>query len=453
LRTPPLILIVEDDPLSLDIFQSQLAAEGYRVLTAIDGEEALAIAETQHPDLILLDIMIPKFDGIEVCRRIKANPSLPFTPIIMVTAKADDVDIIAGLDAGSDEYLTKPVEPAALVARVKSMLRIKALQDTVQDQATQLAEWNRDLEQRVADQLAELERVNRLKRFLSPQVTNVIMSSGSDSFLESHRQEITVVFCGLQGFTLFAETGDPEVVMRIVQQFHTTIGESIFGFEGTVERLAGDGVMVVFNDPVPCLEAPARAVRMAGTMRRRVHELSRAWRKLGYELGLAVGVAQGYATLGKIGFEGRFDYGAIGAVMSVASGLCEEAGPGQILISQRVLAAVGDLVDVESVGERVLRGFLKPAPVYNVLRVKGIDSSASGQRSSPLSRREEEVAAFVAQGLSNREIAERLIISDRTVESHVQSVLNKLGFRTRAQIAGWAVGHVIRTDPPSGHKE
>ena len=460
MRSPPLILIVDDDPSSVDIFQARLSAQGFQISTAATGEEALSVAIEDPPDLILLDIVMPGLDGMEVCRRLKADASLPFIPVVMVTAKADPADIVAGLDAGGDEYLTKPVEASALVARVRSMLRIKSLHDTIQDQArrlqaqgAQLAEWNESLTQRVTDQLAELERVSRLKRFLAPQVANLIVSSGDDSFLESHRREITVVSCDLRGYTSFSEIGDPEEVMRIMRQFHSTIGEIIFGFEGTVERSVGDGVMVMFNDPVPCPDAPARAVRMAATMRQRVAELSRDWRTMGYELGLEVGIAQGYATIGKLGFEGRFEYAAIGTVTNLALRLCEEAGPGQIFISQRVHAAVRDLLDVEPVGERTLKGFLKPVPAYNVLRVKGIDAAISGRRPSPLSRREEEVAVLVSQGLSNREIAERLVISDRTVESHVQSALNKLGFRTRAQIAAWAVGQGIRSDPPPDRKE
>ena len=227
MRTPPLILIVDDNPTNLDILQTRLAVHNYEILTATDGEEALAIAREKQPDLILLDIMMPKMDGIEVCRQLRADPSVPFMPIIMVTAKADSKDVVAGLEAGGDEYLTKPVDHAALVARVKSMLRIKNLHDTVRDQAArleeqsaQLAEWNRTLEQKVAEQLAELERVGRLKRFLSPQLAEIIISKGDEEFLESHRREITVVFCDLRGFTAFSETGEPEEVMEVLREYH-----------------------------------------------------------------------------------------------------------------------------------------------------------------------------------------------------------------------------------------
>ena len=201
--------------------------------------------------------MMPGKDGIQVCRELKADEHLPFMPIILVTAKADPVDIVAGLDAGGDEYITKPVDHAALVARVRSILRIKALHDVVQEQAGRLEEWNRTLEQRVAAQLAEIERLGSLKRFLSPQIA-ALVAAGDEHLLESHRREITVVFCDLRGFTAFAETSEPEEVMGILRQYHEALGELIYRHEGTVEHFAGDGVVVLFNDPLPCPDPSAR---------------------------------------------------------------------------------------------------------------------------------------------------------------------------------------------------
>lgn len=374
MRTPPRILIADDNPMNLDILRARLASHGYEILLARDGAEALAVAVEKLPDLILLDIMMPKMDGIEVCQRLKADGLLPFMPIIMVTAKAGSQDIVAGLEAGADEYLTKPVDQAALVARVKSMLRIKALHDTVQEQAArleaqalQLTEWNRTLEERVAKQLTDLERIGRLKRFFSPQIAEMIVSGGEERLLESHRREITVVFCDLRGYTAFAETTEPEEVMGVLREFHATVGELIFHFEGTLERFAGDGLMVFFNDPVPCPDPAARAVRMAVAMRRRVSELTGRWYRRGYALDLGVGIAQGYATLGKIGFEGRFDYAAIGTVTNLAARLCNEAEGGQILVNQRVYVEVEGLVKAEPLGEVTLKGFLKPVPVFNVV--------------------------------------------------------------------------------------
>ena len=377
MRVPPRILIADDQPMNVDILQTRLAVHGYELLTAADGEEALGVARAQLPDLILLDIMMPKMDGLEVCRLLKGDAALPFMPIIMVTAKADTKDIVAGLEAGADEYLTKPVDQAALVARVKSMLRIKALHDTVQEQADrleaqalQLADWNRTLEQRVAEQLAELERIGRLKRFFSPQLAELIVSTGEEKLLESHRREVTVVFCDLRGFTAFSETTEPEDVMEVLREYHTALGELIFRFEGTLERFTGDGLMVFFNDPIPCPDPAARAVRMAVAMRQRVGELTETWRKRGHQLDFGVGIAQGYATMGKIGFEGRFDYAAIGTVTNLAARLCGEATGGQILISQRVYAAVEALAVAELVGELSLKGFVKPVPAYNLCALK-----------------------------------------------------------------------------------
>ena len=375
MRTPPLILIVDDNLSNLDILQTRLAFHNYDILTAAEGEAGLALAREKQPDLILLDIMMPKMDGIEVCRNIREDPSLPFMPIIMVTAKADSKDVVAGLEAGADEYLTKPVDQAALVARVKSMLRIKELHDMVHEQAAQLEEWNQTLEQRVEQQLVELERIGKLKRFLSPQLAELIVSRDDERLLESHRREITVVFCDLRGFTTFSETGEPEEVMGVLREYHTAVGTLIFRFEGTLERFAGDGLMVFFNDPIPCPDPTARAVRMAVTMRESVGELSENWQKRGHQLDFGVGIAQGYATLGKIGFEERFDYAAIGTVTNLASRLCDEARAGQILISQPVHAAVEDLLEAEPIGELNLKGLHRPVIAYNVLRLKNLNAN------------------------------------------------------------------------------
>ena len=377
MRTPPRILVADDNPANVDILQTRLAVHGYEIVTAGDGEEALAVAREKQPDLILLDVMMPRMDGLEVCRRLKADTALPFIPIILVTAKADTKDIVAGLEAGGDEYLTKPVDQGALVARVKSMLRIKALHDTVHEQAGrleaqagQLAEWNKTLEQRVADQLAELERVGRLKRFFSPQLAELIVAGGAEDPLKTHRREVTVVFLDLRGFTAFAETSEPEEVMGVLREYHVEMGRLILEHEGTLERFTGDGMMIFFNDPVPVPNPAERAIRMAVVMRERVADLIAKWRKLGYELNFGVGVAQGYATIGAIGFEGRWDYGAIGTVTNLAARLCGEAQGGQILVSSKVAAAVESLIDAEEVGPLTLKGFLKPVPAFNVLRLK-----------------------------------------------------------------------------------
>jgi class 3 adenylate cyclase len=370
MRTPARILIVDDNAANVDILRARLAAHGYEIVTATDGEEALAAAREHLPDLILLDVMMPKLDGIEVCRRLRADASMPFIPIVLVTAKSDSKDVVAALEAGGDEYLTKPVDHASLVARVKSMLRIKALHDQVQEQASQLQAWNQKLEQRVADQLGQMERLGRLKRFFSPQLAELILSGGADDPLKSHRREVTVVFLDLRGFTAFAETSEPEEIMAVLREYHAAMGQVILSHEGTLERFAGDGMMVFFNDPVPVPDPGPRAVRMVMTMRDRLRELTATWKKRGFDLEFGAGIAQGYATIGAIGFEGRWDYGAIGTVTNLAARLCGEAKPGQVLVSQRVLASVEEVATAEPVGELQLKGFLRPVPAFNVIGLK-----------------------------------------------------------------------------------
>jgi adenylate cyclase len=366
MHDPPRLLIVDDNETNRDILCTRLRPHGYELIEAADGEETLALAREHHPDLILLDVMMPKIDGIEVCRRLKADADLPFMPIILVTAKADSKDVVAGLDAGADEYLTKPVDQAALVARVKSMLRVKELTDQVRAQAADLAQWNRMLESRVAEQLTQIERMGRLKRFLSPQVAELILSSGDDRVLDSHRRQVTVVFCDLRGFTAFAETSEPEEVMGILRDYHANVGVIIHKFQGTIERFAGDGLMVMLNDPVPIDDPCGQAVRMAAEMRAAVAGLTGKWRKQGFNLGFGVGIAHGYATLGRIGFEGRFDYAAIGTVTNLAARLCAEAKDGQILIDGKVHAAVETIADLEALDELTLKGFHRPVKASNV---------------------------------------------------------------------------------------
>lgn len=373
MRDPPLILVVDDVADNIDILQMRLESRGYTVATAADGIEALDKARTLLPDLILLDIMMPRLDGIETVRRLKDDPELPFIPVILVTAKADAKDVIAGLDSGGDDYLTKPVDHAALTARVRAMLRIKALHDTVQEQAArleaqarELAAWNRTLEARVAAQLGELERASRLKRFLAPQLAELIVSGGDESLLDSHRRDIVVAFCDLRGYTAFAETAEPEEVIAVLRDFYAVLGPLVGRFEGTLDKFSGDGLMVFFNDPLPCPDPAERAVRMGCAMRDAIRELASGWRQRGFALGFGVGIAQGYATIGRIGFAERMDYTAIGTVTNLAARLCAQAQDGQILIARRVAAAVEDIAVLEEIGNVALKGLSQAVTVYNV---------------------------------------------------------------------------------------
>jgi class 3 adenylate cyclase len=309
---------------------------------------------------------MPKLDGIEATKLLKADASLPFMPIILVTAKADTKDVVAGLEAGADEYLTKPVDQTSLVARVKSMLRVKELHDRATAQAADLATWNKTLEQRVADQLGQIERIGRLKRFLAPQIAELILSEGDDHVLDSHRRDITVMFCDLRGFTAFAETAEPEEVMTVLREYHACLGGLIHKYEGTLDRFVGDGLMVLFNDPLRCPDPSVRAVRMAIEMRDRVAELGVKWRKYGHDLGFGIGIAHGYATLGRIGFEGRFDYSAIGTVVNLAARLCAEARSGQVLIDSKVQLAVEAMAEIEAAGDLMLKGLHRPIKAFNI---------------------------------------------------------------------------------------
>jgi adenylate cyclase len=371
MRERPLILVVDDVEENIEIVQVRLEAQGYEIATARNGREALEKAEAFRPDLILLDIMMPEMDGIEVTQRLKQSEHSRATPIILLTAKSTIKDVVAGLDAGGDDYLIKPFEPATLVARVRSLLRIKALYDTVQTQAAELAELNRHLETRVQQQVEELDRLRDLRRFLAPQLADMIASKGAQAeILEHHRREIVVLFCDLRGFTSFAEIAAPEEVMDLLNAYHSTLGPLIHEAEGTLERFAGDGMMIFFNDPIPCPDPAARAVRLATGMREHVQNLARDWGLRGYTIGFGIGIAQGYATMGRIGFEGRFDYAAIGTVTNVAARLCSEARNGQILVTQRIATEVEKLAVFTSLGDFQLKGLSRPIPIYNIEDIK-----------------------------------------------------------------------------------
>jgi len=363
MRDPARILVVDDVADNVEILRMRLSALGYEVIVAEDGEQALAKVAAELPDLVLLDIMMPKIDGLEVVRRMKADAGLPFIPVILVTAKASPKDVVAGLDAGGDDYLTKPIDHGALVARVRAMLRIKALQD-------QVRELNQGLEAKVQAQVGELERVGRLKRFLAPQLAEAIISAGDEKILDNHRREVAAFFCDLRGFTSFSETAEPEDIMALLAEYHGAVGPLIRKYEGTLDRFTGDGMLVFFNDPLPCPDPAERAARLALEMRTAVEKLIPVWARRGHTLGFGIGMAQGYATLGRIGFEDRFDYTAIGAVINLAARLCADARDGQILTTGRLALAIEGTIEMEDLGERAVRGMSKPIVVSNLVRLK-----------------------------------------------------------------------------------
>jgi adenylate cyclase len=363
--TAPMILAVDDTPQNIRLLEAVLLPRGYKVIGASSGLEALAAIEAEPPDLVLLDIVMPGMDGYAVCRSIRANPSTSFLPIVMITASGDQEKLNA-IDAGADDFIPKPFNQAELVARVRSLLRIKEYHDTVEQQRGELAELNRTLEERVRAQVDEIERLGRLRRFLSPQVADLV-ASGGEEVLRSQRRQVAVVSCDLRGSTAFSENAEPEEAMDVFASYHDAMGRIVAEFDGTIEHRAGDGMVILFNAPLDCPDGAERAVRMAMAMRSRMDELCADWRRRGHELGFGAGVSFGYATLGLVGHEGRYDYTANGSVVVLAARLCAEAQAGQILVSQRVVGALDGRLRTESLGDLDLKGFPRPVAAYNVL--------------------------------------------------------------------------------------
>jgi adenylate cyclase len=364
------ILVVDDTPHNVKLLVDLLSAKGYQVKTATSGPQALLSIAEETPDLVLLDVIMPEMTGYDVCKQIRADPKTAALPVVLVTSLDPREEKIRGLESGADDFLTKPINQAELIARVRTLLRVKSLYDTVQEQAAQLSEWNKELEQRVAQQVSQLERLSQLKRFFPPQLVEMIVAGNVDDPLKTHRREVTVVFLDLRGFTAFTDSAEPEEIIGFLGDYHRAMGRLIHSHGGTVEQFAGDSLMVIFNDPVVIEDPAACAVRMAVEMREAFSQMMVPWKKRGHDIGLGLGIAHGYATIGKIGFEDRIGYGVIGRVTNMAARLCAEAKAGQILISQPVFALVEDLVEVEDVGELALKGFHRPVPACNLVKLK-----------------------------------------------------------------------------------
>ena len=367
-RTPK-ILVVDDVPENVRLLEAVLVPRGYEVVTAHDGDAALDLVEAEEPDLILLDVMMPGLDGYAVCTRLRANDDTAMLPVIMVTSSVGQEKTRA-IEAGADDFIPKPFNHDELLTRVRSLLRIKRYHDTIKEQAAELAELNRTLEQRVQAQVGELERLRRLRRFLSPQLADAVVSSGDETILRSHRRQVAMLFADLRGWTSFVDAVEPEELMRVLGEFHGAIGRLVKRFDATVGFLEGDGVQLFFNDPIEIPDAALRAVRTGCALREEMDLLMPVWSKRGYDLDFGVGIALGYATCGEVGFEGRSDYAAIGAVTNLAARLADEATGGQILIAKRLYAEVEQDIEVEPAGEFALKGFRRPVAAFDVVAVR-----------------------------------------------------------------------------------
>ena len=359
------LLVVDDNEDNRYTLTRRLKREGYTNLTtANDGRQALELLKTQKFDLMLLDIMMPEMDGYQVLEHMRADAELRQLPVIMISAVGEVESVVRCIELGAEDYLPKPFDATLLRARVGASLEKKRLRDEVRD-------WGRQLEARVQEQVAQLDRLGRLKGFFSPQLAESIISGGGEELLKTHRREVVVVFLDLRGFTAFTDTSEPEEVMGVLGEYHRVMGQLIMAHEGTLERFAGDGLMIFFNDPIKLDNPAANAIKMALAMQASFAPLRAAWKKRGFELDLGIGIAQGYATLGAIGFEGRWDYACIGSVTNLAARLCSDARGGQILINQKTLSRIEDAVEAVPLGEVTLKGIAQPVPVFNITAFKG----------------------------------------------------------------------------------
>jgi len=362
MTTGAVALVVDDSSVNRMLLSRHLAGIGIDAREATDGRSALEVLREVGSDVavVLLDVEMPEMDGYETLATIKSDEGLRHLPVIMISA-VDELDSVARcLEMGAADYLPKPFNPVILGARVRASLADKRLHDVEVAHAEAQAMLVETIERQKAE----------LSRFLSPQVAALVSSAEGEQMLAGHRRETTAVFCDLRGFTSFSDQAEPEEVLGVLREYHAMMGTQIISHGGTLEHFAGDGMMVFFNDPVLQADHVERAVRMAMAMRDEFGALAAKWSKLGFDLGFGVGIATGYATIGRIGFEGRFDYGVVGTAVIVASRLSSAATANQILLNPRSHAAVEELVEAEPVGELELKGFARPIPTVNVVAAR-----------------------------------------------------------------------------------
>jgi class 3 adenylate cyclase len=355
-------LVVDDSAVNRLILEKLLEGLGLKVIQAENGALALELlaAEAGGVDVVLLDVLMPELDGYQTLAAMKADDATRHIPVLIVSGVEELDSVVRCIELGATDYLPKPINASILAARINASLAAKRLHDVEQESFERQAALNRTIQRQKEE----------LSRFLSPQVAALVSSADGEQLLAGHRREITVAFCDLRGFTAFAERADPEELMTLLSQYHHMMGTAITEHGGTLEHFAGDGVMVFFNDPIPQDDHVERAVRMAIAMREHFDDLAAAWRQQGYELGFGVGIAVGHATLGRIGYDGRHDYGAIGNVTILASRLSSQAAAGQILLSPHAQALLQELIESEPVGELTLKGLTQPVLASNVVAMR-----------------------------------------------------------------------------------
>jgi DNA-binding response OmpR family regulator len=370
---PAQILVVDDNAMNVKLLSALLEGNGFAVSTAAGGVEALEKIQANKPDLVLLDVMMPDISGYTVCQRLRADEATSLLPIIMVTA-LDDLERVKAIEMGADDFLCKPINQAELFARVKSLLRINELQERLVHKNEELKQLSETLAEQVQTQVAELEKLAGLKRFLPEQVANKMFRDGGRTLFEPHRAEISVVFIDLRGFTSLVDSAEPEEVMKILSAYHGKMGRLISKHNGTLEHFAGDGIMIFFNDPIPCEAQSDVAIQLAADMQLAFIDLQASWKKMGFQLGFGVGIARGYATLGMMGCEGRFDYAAIGSVCNLSARLCDAAADGEILLDIKTYSNLSQTEGVHPFKEMTPKGFARAIQIYKIDRASLIAS-------------------------------------------------------------------------------
>lgn len=357
-NTAATVLVVDDDPLNRQLLSMSIGHLGHNVLEAGNGIDALEMLAANEVDVVLTDIEMPEMDGYGLLEHRSGDDRLRAIPFIVISGVDEMASIIRCIGLGAEDYLPKPFDPVLLHARLGASLDRKRMTDELQ-------QLNEHLAERVDEKVAEVERLNSLRRFVSPQLAEALAARGEE-ILSSHRREITAFFCDLRGFTAFSETAEPEEVMDVLREFHHAVGPMIFDHDGTIAQFTGDGMLVFFNDPVKLDDPAWNAVQLAVAMRDRTAELSAEWKRRGHDLTLGIGIAVGYATCGEIGFDGRTEYTAIGTVVNLSARVCAIAAGGQILVTNKVMAAVDDRVESTPLGQTEFKGLTRPVPIHEI---------------------------------------------------------------------------------------